>query len=1137
MYQLIIASIGFIPWVMYIIITYYSKNFSSIDHIESATGYSWYLMAIWFVYFVYKIASLMIHPKKVRLSFWHIFWFSLLQILILSIAYTESQGAALSTPFFGAGWASSFVLFWHVLSLLVYPIFLIFLWRALGYSILKWIKWWNDIDIRIRIWAELSIWLVIFSSWLLLIGALHIFTLPWFLILCSILVIAAIPGWITTYYDIRNRYLEFDQHETNSDTLVGLMSPRLLSVEFAFMLVSFLISVSLINAIRPMPIGWDDLGIYMNFPRMISITWAVLEWAGMYTWQLITASGFLFDQIAANAFYVNQLWWILSVIIITSVLSIILERKDHKYLISLPLLLACMYYMMPMTIFQQAKDMKLDPALMMISVSAFGILWYAIQWKFEKNKFYYLLGLTGIIIGIAFSIKFTTLILIIACLALVSYNVLGLFWFLGFFFLFLSIFTGANLWAKMNVWLPTENIELIQTIAWVCGAIGIWSLVLAIWEKWIEQWKKWIIGTSILIIGIVIWLSPWFIKNGYEARLFTSNQKMKIIDGLLGGYAGVGYDNYSAIYTNEAYTAKRKAQQSASITSDGKSQNEDFSRYFGQESWLNNYLKLPANITFQKNQSGEFTDITYFFLAFFPAILLFVRGKKYGNKKWTTALFPIFIATGIFLMIHYYFIKSTWVVFTAILWTIGLPLGYAFIVGWILLLITLSHYLVAEDDTGIRIKEIFLLLMVYGFLFLISAFGIVWYGVFVYFLLLTIIGLAALSFISYTDNEDDTTLWVKITISFLFFLFIIVYIFRSALPHGWTNLTTAGMNEYKYKKLTQNESIFTYRNDYITTIASLNVLDPAIIVKRAGWLAKSTTLKTLLTPERLASMWPADLHQIIIYFVTQIEAGKLVQDKQNIIKDVANIGRELYTSILSPKWQDVNQKWIYRIGTFMTYLINQNQKRYIDDSLIFEFETFFYDPSPERTIERMKKVWLGYLLTDLNAATIDRDPRRALTSRYEHLLLTMRAKNLRLVDTDNLCLRVALDEYKAWRLQWETEFIDIAGINYESYRGADMKVIYRNEKQIKCANYIINMMNNSSQTGASIPEYLVKIKTTLTNAKSKDEQQTLFAQSFGQSYFAMFEIIDTPPPIQKTPSNNTSLSGSSNSWTITGKNN
>jgi hypothetical protein len=97
----------------------------------------------------------------------------------------------------------------------------------------------------------------------------------------------------------------------------------------------------------------------------------------------------------------------------------------------------------------------------------------------------------------------------------------------------------------------------------------------------------------------------------------------------------------------------------------------------------------------------------------------------------------------------------------------------------------------------------------------------------------------------------------------------------------------------------------------------------------------------------------------------------------------------------------------------MTYLINENRSRYLEDSLVFEFDTFFYDPSPEETISRMKKVGLKYLLTDLNAATIDRDPRRALTTRFEHLLLTMRAKNLKLVDTDNLCLQIALDEYRA----------------------------------------------------------------------------------------------------------------------------
>jgi hypothetical protein len=396
------------------------------------------------------------------------------------------------------------------------------------------------------------------------------------------------------------------------------------------------------------------------------------------------------------------------------------------------------------------------------------------------------------------------------------------------------------------------------------------------------------------------------------------------------------------------------------------------------------------------------------------------------------------------------------------------------------------------------------LLMVYGFLFLISAFGIVWYGVFVYFLFLALIGLASLAFVTYTDREDEDVTGMKVTISLLFFFFIFVYVIRSAFPHGWNNLSQAGMNEYKYNKLSQNESIFTYRSDYITPIATMNVVDPQAVVKRAGALANTVAIRKILTPERLASMSAADLHQVLLYFISQIESGKKIDDRSNIEKDIEKIGHELYSSILSPKGNDVNMKGIYRIGTFMTYLINENRKRYLDDSLVFDFETFFYDPSPEATVNRMKKVGLGYLLTDLNAATIDRDPRRALTTRFEHLLLTMRASNLSLVDTDNLCLKVAINEYKNGKLKTDTEFIDIAGTNYESYRGTDS--ITRNEKQATCANYIINMLNTSSQSGSTLPEYLVPLQTSLTSAKTQAEQQSVLSQSLGQSYFALFEI-------------------------------
>lgn len=69
--------------------------------------------------------------------------------------------------------------------------------------------------------------------------------------------------------------------------------------------------------------------------------------------------------------------------------------------------------------------------------------------------------------------------LIIASLALIAYRTLGILGFVGFFFLFLSIFTGAGLWTKMNVWMPIENIDLIYDIALSLGSLGIISLVLA----------------------------------------------------------------------------------------------------------------------------------------------------------------------------------------------------------------------------------------------------------------------------------------------------------------------------------------------------------------------------------------------------------------------------------------------------------------------------------------------------------------------------------------------------------------------------------------------------------------------------------------------------------------------------------
>lgn len=79
---------------------------------------------------------------------------------------------------------------------------------------------------------------------------------------------------------------------------------RLLSSEILFLVLTFLIAVNFINAVRPMPIGWDDLGVYMNYPNIMAQTGDIGR-LGIVAWQSFTGIGFLFHS-APQAFFLNQ---------------------------------------------------------------------------------------------------------------------------------------------------------------------------------------------------------------------------------------------------------------------------------------------------------------------------------------------------------------------------------------------------------------------------------------------------------------------------------------------------------------------------------------------------------------------------------------------------------------------------------------------------------------------------------------------------------------------------------------------------------------------------------------------------------------------------------------------------------------
>lgn len=186
------------------------------------------------------------------------------------------------------------------------------------------------------------------------------------------------------------------------------------------------------------------------------------------------------------------------------------------------------------------------------------------------------------------------------------------------------------------------------------------------------------------------------------------------------------------------------------------------------------------------------------------------------------------------------------------------------------------------------------------------------------------------------------------------------------------------------------------------------------------------------------------------------------------------------------------------------YFIDNNQSRYYEDSLIEGFDKYFYDADPNKTVERMEKVGLKYFLVDLNAATIDKDPRHDLTRRFEELLKTFQSDKLELVQTDSMCLRIALEEKDP------ATYMTYAGVNYESYvkneDGAETAV-NRGQKQFECYNHILNLMKENKIDDKHYA-YLLPFTNYLRQNQPKDQQDMaqLFQNYIGHGWLALFRI-------------------------------
>ncbi len=369
-----------------------------------------------------------------------------------------------------------------------------------------------------------------------------------------------------------------------------------------------------------------------------------------------------------------------------------------------------------------------------------------------------------------------------------------------------------------------------------------------------------------------------------------------------------------------------------------------------------------------------------------------------------------------------------------------------------------------------------------------------------YFCFLAIVVMCFESKIAITSDSEERRLAISTTTALV--IIILPFFILSGLPHAWNNIPSDSL-QFKSGTVTQDEAIFLGHPEYLPVIAKLNLQDESKLIKEVLATNANEQLKKYFEGYERTSV--NEVVNELITIERSATAATNSSDLRDVIIEAKRLRHALYDGVLVPAKDNRNQASIYRIGTFLTYYISQNGKRFFDDSLIFEFDRYMADADREVTIDRMKKLGMKYLLVDLNAATIDRDPRHDLTRRYERVLDLLKSKNLSLISTDSACLQVALENTDK-----PDAYMNLAGVNYRTYAktatGED-GVIIAEKKLALCTSVISHLIYTKQVSDKQYP-FLKNLSDQVLarSPKSEADIQALISPVIGRGWMAAFEI-------------------------------
>lgn len=439
-----------------------------------------------------------------------------------------------------------------------------------------------------------------------------------------------------------------------------------LNMLLGWLLISY-VALNFLNVIRPFPIGWDDLGSYLNRPRLMVSYGHFIHSMSPFQWEYLTSLGYLlfgYESVfgATASMVINWMAGLFA--------TLVVFVFAHTFIgPGAGLLSALLYYSLPLVGHFSFADMKIDNAVFFMgALSTLMVFTFLFDESVEKSRRSWgLLLLAGIFGGLSFGMKPTAIMTLMALGAILLAVELHWLAFVGSIFFSIAIFAykGQLYLGRITERIFGENLELSQKgFAAICAMIGVLFLIGA----WMRRRDR-IIPTGqtvgLFVGGFLLSIYPWMLHNNIQSK-----KTFPLIPSLTLS-APNKLSPYLTIRTVVENPAPRELTLPPDLAIDADNpacqetgHKEELDRYWGFGKGWGHYLTLPWRTVMNLDSAG-------YYVTTMPALLLFPLLFLLPYVWWKKGAWIRWLGLGtIFMILQWMFLAN------GILWYgIGMFLG------------------------------------------------------------------------------------------------------------------------------------------------------------------------------------------------------------------------------------------------------------------------------------------------------------------------------------------------------------------------------------------------------------------------------------------------------------------------------